>query len=144
MTRRPPPGDTGSATLELVVWAPGLLLLLGLLVVAGRVTTAQGAVEQAAVDAARTASVARTPGEARSDADTTAGVTLSGSALHCTTLTVAVDTRGFAVPVGQPATVTATVSCPVRLADLALPGLPGSRTVTARASSPLDTFRERA
>jgi Flp pilus assembly protein TadG len=144
MTRRPLRGDTGSATLELVVWAPGLLLLLGLLAVAGRVTTAQGAVEQAAVDAARTASVARTPGEARAAAQATAGATLSESALHCTALTVAVDASGFAVPVGQPATVTATVTCPVRLADLALPGLPGSRTVTARASSPLDTFRERA
>jgi Flp pilus assembly protein TadG len=144
MTARLGRGERGSATLELVVWAPGLLLLLGLLAVAGRVTTAQGAVEQAAVDAARTASIARTPGEARTDAHATAGATLSGSALHCTTLTVAVDTRGFAVPVGQPATVTTTVRCPLRLADLAIPGLPGSRTVTARASSPLDTFRERA
>jgi Flp pilus assembly protein TadG len=144
MTSRPAGGERGSATLELIVWAPGLLLVLGLLAAAGRVTAAQGVVEQAAVDAARTASVARTPGEARSDAHTTAVATLSGSALHCTTLTVAVDTSGFAVPVGQPATVTATVSCPVRLADLALPGLPGSRTVTARASSPLDTFRERS
>jgi len=144
MTRRPAAGERGSATLELVVWAPGLLLLLGLLAAAGRITAAQGVVEQAAVDAARTASVARTPSQARSDAHTTAGATLAGSALHCATLTVAVDTRGFAVPVGQPATVTATVTCPVRLADLALPGLPGSRTVTAQARSPLDTYRERA
>ena len=144
MTGRPAPGERGSATLELVVWAPGLLLLLGLLAAAGRITSAQGVVEQAAVDAARTASVARTPGQARSDAHRTAGATGAGSALHCTALTVAVDTRGFAVPVGQPATVTATVTCPVRLADLALPGLPGSRTVTAQASSPLDTYRERA
>jgi hypothetical protein len=29
------------------------------------------------------------------------------------------------------------------LADLALPGFPGSRTVTASAVSPLDTYRER-
>ena len=53
------------------------------------------------------------------------------------------DTTGFARPVGTPATITATVSCLVRLSDLAMPGLGGSRTVTATASSPLDTYRER-
>jgi len=45
--------------------------------------------------------------------------------------------------VGTPATVTATVRCVVNLADLAVPGVPGARTVTATASSPVDTFRER-
>ena len=56
---------------------------------------------------------------------------------------VTVDTAGFAAPVGTPATVTATVRCVVNLADLAVPGVPGTRTVTATASSPVDTFRER-
>ena len=56
---------------------------------------------------------------------------------------VALDVAGFAVPVGLPAQVMATVTCVVALADLALPGFPGSRTVTATAVSPLDTYRER-
>ena len=38
----------GSTTLELVVWAPGLLLIVALLAVAGRVNGANAAVEQAA------------------------------------------------------------------------------------------------
>ena len=38
---------------------------------------------------------------------------------------------------------TATVACVVNLADLSLPGVPGTRTVTATATSPIDTYRER-
>jgi hypothetical protein len=45
--------------------------------------------------------------------------------------------------VGTPASVTATVTCVVNLSDVAIPGLPGTRTITATMSSPLDTYRER-
>jgi len=136
--------DRGSTTLELVVWAPGLLLIVTLLTVAGRVNSANAAVEQAAVDAARTASIARNSGAAQEAAVRTAQATLSDQDLQCTTTTVTVDTAAFAAPPGQPATVTATVTCPVRLSDLAVPGLPGTRTVTHTAVSSLDTFRERS
>ncbi len=136
--------DAGSTTLELVVWAPGLLLLIALLIVAGRVNSANAAVEQAATDAARTASVARSPSTATSTARSTASATLAGQRLQCVSTTVAVNTSGFAVRPGQPATVSATVTCPVRLSDLAIPGLPGTRTVTHTAVSSLDTFRERS
>lgn len=136
--------EAGSTTLELVVWAPGLLLVIGLLVVAGRVNGANAAVEQAAADAARSASIARTPGAASTSALTSAQQSLAAQALQCTTVNVTVDTGGFAAFPGQPATVTATVSCPVRLSDLAIPGLPGTRTVSHTAVSSLDTFRERS
>lgn len=136
--------ETGSTTLELVIWAPGLLLVVGLLVVAGRVNSANAAVEQAAADAARSASIARTPGAASTSALTSAQQSLAAQALQCTTVNVTVDTGGFAASPGQPAAVTATVSCPVRLSDLAIPGLPGTRTVSHTAVSSLDTFRERS
>jgi len=142
--RRPPNGERGSATLELVVWAPGLLLIIGLLLVAGRVSGANGAVEQAAVDAARTASLARSPGTAQSLATATAQQTLDAQGLACTDLTVTLDLAGFARPPGQPATVSATVTCPVRLTDLSLPGVPGTRVVRHTSVSALDTFRERS
>ena len=135
--------ERGSTTLELVVWAPGLLLLIGLLTVAGRVNSANAAVEQAAVDAARTASSARTAAAAGL-AQAGAGRTLAAQGLQCTTTTVALDTSGFATPPGRSATVTATVTCPVRLSDLSIPGLPGTRTVSHTATSSLDTFRERS
>ena len=135
--------DSGSMTLELVVWTPGLLLIISLLVVAGRVSGAKGAVEQAAVEAARTASIARSPSAANAEALAAARQSLAGQGLQCTDLTVTIDTSGFNTPPGRPATVTATVTCPVRLSDLAIPGLPGTRTVTQTAVSSLDTFRER-
>ena len=135
--------DRGSMTLELVVWAPGLLLVIGLLIVAGRVNSANAAVEQAATDAARTASTARTAAGAQDLARGSAETTLAALGLQCTTTTVIVDTSGFTTRPGQSATVTATVSCPVRLSDLGIPGLPGTRTVSHTATSSLDTFRER-
>lgn len=137
-------GERGSTTLELVVWAPGLLLIVALLTVAGRVNGANAAVEQAATDAARTASIARTSSAAQTAATASAQATLAGQGLQCTGTIVTVDTAGFAAPPGQPATVTATVTCPVRLADLAVPGLPGTRTVRHAVVSSLDTFRERS
>ncbi len=149
MTRRPGrssrvAGEVGLTTLELVVWAPGLLLVIGLLVVAGRVNGANAAVEQAAADAARSASIARTPGAASTSAVSSAQQSLAAQALQCASVNVTVDTGGFAASPGQPATVTATVSCPVRLSDLGIPGLPGTRTVSHTAMSSLDTFRERS
>ena len=54
------------------------------------------------------------------------------------------DTTGFSVPVGEPAQVSATVTCAVRLSDLtAVPGMPGSRALTATFTSPLDPYRAR-
>lgn len=136
--------ERGSATLELVVWAPGLLLLIALLTVAGRVNSANAAVEQAATDAARTASLARTAVSAEQQARQHAQQTLAAQGLACTATSVTVDTAGFGSAPGQPATVAATVSCAVRLSDLGVPGLPGTRTVAHTAVSSLDTFRERA
>ena len=138
------PDDRGSTTLELVVWAPGLLLIIGLLTVAGRVNSANAAVEQAAVDAARTASSASTATGARDLARASAQKTLAAQGLQCTTTTVVLDTSGFGTRPGQSATVSATVTCPVRLSDLSVPGLPGTRTVSHTATSSLDTFRERS
>jgi Flp pilus assembly protein TadG len=138
-----PRDDRGAVTLEFVVLAPALLGLLGLLIVAGRVAIASNSVEAAADEAARSASISRTAGGARAAAEEGARRSMGEQDLKCSVVSVDVDTSGFAVPVGVPAQVRATVTCDVRLADLALPGFPGSRTVTATAVSPLDTYRER-
>ena len=137
------PDDGGSASLELVLVTPALLGLLGLLILAGRVALASNSVEQAADEAARSASISRTAAGARGAADDGARRALAQQNLRCSSVTVTVDTTGFAVPVGVPARVRATVTCRVNLSDLALPGFPGARTVTATAVSPLDTYRER-
>jgi Flp pilus assembly protein TadG len=134
--------DRGDAALELVVLAPVLFIVLGLVIAAGRTSMAQGAVDAAARDAARQASISLTPAAAQAAALSSASAALSQDDLRCTPV-VSVDTSQFSVPVGQPATVTATVSCNVRLSDLVVPGLPGSQTLRATFTSPLDPYRER-
>jgi Flp pilus assembly protein TadG len=129
---------------ELVLVAPALLALLALTVLAGRVVLAGGTVEQVAAAGARAASLTRSPTEARAAAETAVRRAVGEQHLQCQTITVTVDTAGFATPLGQPASVAVAVSCQVRLADLTLPGAPGSRTISARAVSPLDPFRGRA
>jgi hypothetical protein len=63
--------------------------------------------------------------------------------VRCTSQRVDIDTSGFAAPVGTPAKVTATVPCIADLSDLSIPGLLGSRTITATMCSPIDTYRKR-
>ena len=136
--------DRGSAAIEAAILAPPLLALIGVAIMGGRIQVAGGAIEAAAHDAARAASISRTAGEAYANAHAAAQSTLSQDGLHCANLVVAVNTGGFDIPVGQPATVSASVTCRVDLSDLVADGLPGSRTLTSTFVSTLDTFRERS
>lgn len=136
--------DRGSVSVEVAILAPAFLMLVVLAGVAGRTAIAQNAVDLAAHDAARTASLARTAGTAETEAGSAAGGTLAAQGLDCEgTPTVDVDTSGFGVPVGQPATVAVTVTCHVTFADLVMPGVPGGTTVEATFVSPLDLYRSR-
>lgn len=135
--------DRGSVTLELAILAPAVLALLGLVIMAGRIEIAGGAVEQASAAAARQASLARSPDAARQAATRAAMEDLNSQDLHCTELSVFVDTAGFNVPVGSPAQVSARVSCTVGLSDISVPGMPGRRTLTAETQSTLDRYRSR-
>ena len=135
-------GERGTAVVEVVVLAPALAMLLALLIVGGRIAMADMAVQAAASEAARTASLARTHGEAAGAAHAAAVSGLPAQKVNCLDVTVAVDTSGFTAAVGTPASVAATVTCRVNMAGL-LPGMPGSITVTGSSSSPLDTYRQR-
>ena len=134
--------ERGSAAIELVLLVPALMLLLMFAVAGGRVAIAHGSVQQAAADAARAASIARTAGSAQTSAGAAARATLANQGLTCASVTVTLDTSGFATRVGTPASVAATVNCTVELSELALPGLP-DRVVSATVTSPLDVFRGR-
>ncbi len=123
---------------------PVLVIVLGLLVAGGRLWFARSTVVEAAESAARSASLARSAGEAASSGRRAANRVLATDGLTCGGAAVTVGTSGFGVPVGTPATITATVRCRVPFADLALPGMPGSITVTGRAISALDTYRARS
>jgi Flp pilus assembly protein TadG len=131
------PDQRGSATLELVALTPALLALLLAVLAAARITAARQQVDAAAREAARAASLQSTLSAGRQAAHTAAAGTLAGTGVSCTRmrLTVAGD---YAAPAGTRAAVRVQVSCTVRLADLALPGLPAaalSAPTTARFST---------
>lgn len=134
--------DDGSAALELVILAPVLLGLLGLVIAAGRTTIAQGSTDAAARDAARQASISLTPAAAQAAGQASAQAALRQDGLDCAPVVV-IDTSQFGTAPGEPATVSATVSCTVSLANLALPGLPGTAHLQASFTSPLDIYRAR-
>lgn len=135
--------ERGSAAIEAAIGVPAFLLFVALIIGAGRVAIARQAVEAAAAEAARSASIERTQSAAARAAADAAAATLSNQQLQCLSTVVAVDTSGFAVPVGTPASVSATVTCVVNLGDISVPGLPGSLTISETVSSPLDTYRGR-
>jgi Flp pilus assembly protein TadG len=145
---RRPDHDVGNAALELVILAPLLIFLIGLIIAFGRVSTAQNAVSNAAQDAARQASLQLNPADAAAAGQASAQAALAADGLHCDPQ-VTVSTAGgsglpgFQAQVGQPAAVSATVRCVVSLAQIIAPGLPGSRTITETFTSPLDPYRQR-
>ncbi len=143
MSTHLPSDQRGSATVELTLLIPVLLLMLGLLVAGGRVWFARTAIVEAAQSSARAASLSRSAEQARADGQDAGRQSLATAQLVCATSTVSLNTAAFAVAVGNPATITATVGCRVSLADLLLPVVPGSIQLTGQGSAALDTYRSR-
>jgi Flp pilus assembly protein TadG len=135
--------DRGSASIELAILVPVVLVFFLAVIIAGRFSMARQATEAAAYNAARTASLARTATAAGTRGRAAAIASFAAEGITCRTLTVTVDTRGFAVPVGRPATVTVRLTCEAEFADIVLPGMPGSARLTSEFTSPLDTYRSR-
>jgi Flp pilus assembly protein TadG len=135
--------ERGTSSVELAVLVPGLVLLLGLMVAGGRLWFARSSVAEAAYSVARAASLARTPAEASADGTAAGRRALDTDGLDCREASIQVSTADFAIPVGQPASVTGSVRCTVSFSDVLLPGMPGSITIRSVASSALDTYRSR-
>ena len=134
-------GDRGSMSVELVVIAPALVLLLLLIGAGGRWVESHGALDGAARDAARAASVGRTPEDADSLAQEAAQSDLSSSG-WCDGGTVTVGVAGFpaTATVNQGTDVTVTVNCNVNMAPFTMLGFQAAAPVTAKAVAPLDPF----
>ncbi len=138
------PRDRGSATLEMAILAPVMLLLISFMVLAGRVAVAGNTVTTVAGNAAREASLARSAGAASAAAASSARAALAAQSIQCQNGgTVAVDASGFgAAARGVPGqVVVVTVDCVVPVSDLGLPAMPGTRTLSDRAVSPIDPNR---
>jgi Flp pilus assembly protein TadG len=119
-------GQRGSMTVEFVLLAPLLLVLILFLVMAGRVVEAHGQVDGAARDAARAASVARSPGAAQAAADQAVSADVNG---WCSPPVV----QGF-VPGSQ--AVTVRLNCTLDLSFITI----GQLRVTGYAVAPLDQY----
>ncbi len=124
--------DRGSTAVEIALAIPIGVALLLLLIAASRYASAMIEVQSTAGAAARAASLARSPGTA-STAASRAAATLT----DCTAHTVTVDTSAFR-PGGQ---VTADVTCTISTKALTGFRIPGSITVKATSTSPLDMYR---
>jgi Flp pilus assembly protein TadG len=135
--------DEGSAAIEAAIIVPLLVVFLCMALAGGRIVIAGAKIDAASEDAAREASIHRTAAAAQSAAHTAAAQSLDDQGIKCASTGVSINTGGLSVPVGQVATVTATVTCTVNLSDLLLPGVPGARTLTSTATSVVDQYRQR-
>lgn len=117
-------------TLELAILAPVILALGALVLFAARVESAHQLVSQAAQDAARAASQARTAPAAKAVAGAVAQQDLAG---HLTCQPMQLSVGGNFAPGDS---VTTTVSCTTGLGVL-----PGHVTETATAASTIDVYR---
>jgi Flp pilus assembly protein TadG len=118
---------------EVVLMAPVLVLFMLMVVAFGRLVWVRGQVEAASRDAVRSASIARSPGEARDNALATANEQLDGRAT-C-------QAPAFAGNFAAGGVITVTLTCEVSYAELGLLGLGGGTTVTAESSAPIDLYR---
>ena len=136
--------EDGSMSVELVIWAPIMLVVILLLIACGRIALANISVSNAANAAARDASLASDSSTASTNAIQTADVAMSQAGLKCQPGSVVVDATGLDTPIGTTdAKVTAQVTCTLNLSDIAIPGLPGTKTITETATSPVDPYRVR-
>ncbi|WCN81739.1 TadE/TadG family type IV pilus assembly protein [Micromonospora sp. LH3U1] len=150
--------ERGSVSIEVAVLAPAFIALMVLAGVVGRSAVAAEAIDAAAHDAARAASISRNSGTARAEALQAAQKQLDWHGLACTndlspTFTGSVAGKptsfdaAFNSAVGVDATVTVGISCLVSFKDISLdvlPGMPTDKRITAEFTSPLDRYRSRA
>lgn len=130
--------ERGSVAAETAIAVPVLVTILVFVgVLLARGVDARLRVDDAAHQAARAASLTRAPLNAVTAATQTADQALSAAGGACRAPAVSVDVSQFR-PGGV---VTVTVSCHLDLSQAALLGVPTSRTLTATASSPVDTWR---
>jgi Flp pilus assembly protein TadG len=128
----------GSATAELVICTPVLVLISVLALALGRLVLDQSQVVDVARNAAEAASIWPTAGGAKGAAALTASYELVHDGLHCIAPDVSVDTTDL-VPGGE---VSVAITCVVQLSSVAVPGVPGFVTLHASAVAPVEQFRE--
>jgi len=129
--------EEGQAIAELVIVTPVLLLVIVLLISLGRIDSAQGDVESAARAGVQAAVVQDNPSEAQAQAVTAVASTLATAGLTCPSPQVITNTSNFT----SGGSVSVTVTCVTSLADVSVPGVPGTKTLWATSVAPIDPYR---
>ena len=129
--------DSGGLTVELVVITPVLVIMAVAMVAFGRVSEARQQVVEASRAGAQAAAVLPSASSAESGSAVEAAIGLSGHPRSCGNPQIVTDVSHF-FPGGY---VTVTVLCQVALSDVSVPGIPGSTTVRASSTAPIDPYR---
>lgn len=145
-TSTSPEDEAGTSTLEFVALVPLLAALMLFVVFCGRVTVTRLDVQQAARDAARAASIAITRDDAAIALEASLAENLGGQARHCTHLPVDYSAIATDSGVGEDwdsGVIELRLTCAIPTEDLGLLGIAGTKTFTAKAVEPVDTWRSR-
>lgn len=134
----------GSVSVEMAILTPAFVLLIVTAIMLGRTAIAAHAIDVAAHDAARAASISRSGPAAADAAEAAAEEALRRQGLDCAgDPAVLPDVSGFGQQGVELALVSVTVSCEVSFTDIAIAGVPSNRVLTTTFVSPIDIFRER-
>ena len=132
--------ERGTASLELALLAPVLLVLVATVVASGRIVQTKSAVLATAREAARAASEATDRGAAAQAGREAASRVAAGLGLDPGRLSVAQKAGGF----DRGGRYVVRVSYRVSLADLpGLGALPGSFVLSAEHAEPIQRFKSR-
>ena len=127
--------DIGSATVEMVLLAPVLVLLMAFVVFLGRAGGATEQVRHAADQAARAASIVARP-KMQSVAQLVAAADLANNGFNCASTSVGVQVSNALAA----SSVTVTVSCRLNQQGTSLVGAV-ARTLTASSTEVIDQYR---
>lgn len=151
--RRRRSAERGSISVEVAILTPAFLLLIVVAWVSGRTVLARNALDAAAHDAARAASISRDYSQAQQNAAHAVQQRLDWEGISCVNQPQHSFTHNGVNTLSQafssaPGTTTALihvrVQCTVSFGDLGLPWVPADRTLYAEFRSPLDRYRGRS
>ncbi len=129
--------DRGSLTLEFVLLMPALVVVALTIIAFGRVAESRQQVAEAARAGAESAATSPDPTSAAAGAVLDATVEVAGRGHSCVHPQIGTDLDHF-YPGGS---VTVTVTCEVGFSDLSVPGIPGTTTIRASSTAPIDPYR---
>ena len=146
MRTRKPNTERGTTIVEFVALAPLLAALMLFVVFCGRVAWTRNTVARSARDAVRAASMSITREEAATALEATLTENLGPNASRCTHLPV--DYGAIGTDTGEAGdwdsgVIELRLTCNIPTSDLGLLGLAGTKTFTAVAIEPVDTWRSR-